>query len=141
MVCLTKVSTLVVSMAVAVGCHQVWQEQVVNLDLIEADADFERLLGGTDYGSYIAKSAKKGIKGAKVKGKAGKGAKGRKGKAGKGAKGYYGDDSFDDKGSKGGKSGEYDRKNNIFLRSIARTEDRTMSDRAPPSPGRRRSLP
>ena len=137
MVNFTKVSTLVVSMLVAASNAQLEVTQkahnnVVNLDILEADADFERLLGGTHYGSYSYKSAKyRGMKGAKGyygdddddgkgKGKAGKGAKGGyydydyygskgKGKAGKGAKGY-GDDDDDGKGKAGksAKGGYYD---------------------------------
>ena len=122
MVQLRKVSVLAVSMAAVVsGAFSEegreagsirGQEQVVNVDLIEADADFERLLGGTHYGSYPHYGGKSSKADRDVKG--GKGSKGYYGddddddgkgaKGGKGSKGYYGDDDDDDgKGAKGGK--------------------------------------
>eukprot|EP00535_Pseudo-nitzschia_heimii_P011929 CAMPEP_0197195938 /NCGR_PEP_ID=MMETSP1423-20130617/32086_1 /TAXON_ID=476441 /ORGANISM="Pseudo-nitzschia heimii, Strain UNC1101" /LENGTH=154 /DNA_ID=CAMNT_0042649701 /DNA_START=135 /DNA_END=599 /DNA_ORIENTATION=+ len=140
MVHFAKVLTLLVSVLVASSnaelegtqehSLQSSHEKVVNLDLLEADADFERLLGGTHYGSYSYKSAKtRGVKGAKGyygdddddgkgKGKAGKGSKygygyydydydyyyGSKGH--KGAKGY-GDDDDDGKGKAGKGSKKY----------------------------------
>merc|ERR1711937_1121090 len=98
MVNFTNISALLVSMLVTAGAStaenslQTSRENVVNLDLLEADADFERLLGGTHYGSYSYKSSKtRGMKG---------------------AKGYYGDDDDDGKGKgkagKGVKVGYYD---------------------------------
>ena len=134
MVHLSKVATLIVSLAVAVSGanmdRKASQDSFVNLDLIEADADFERLLGGTHYGSYSYNSDKtRGIKGAKSYGddggKGGKKAKSYdyydshdpkgskytyhedKGSKGKGAKGYNGDDDGKGKGGKKAKSYDY----------------------------------
>ena len=83
------------------GARPTSKENLVNLDLLEADADFERLLGSTHYTSYTYKSPK--TRGTKGKGKGsksfksdGKGSKSTK-PYGKGSKG---DDDGKGKGSK-----------------------------------------
>jgi len=118
MIQLRQVSILLVSIAIAVNSAfideaannnvaeaslSVEQENEINSDLIEADADFERLLGGTSFhyddyeGSYL-----RGIKGSKGEFYGAKGGKGSK-------VGYYGDDDDDSyygaKGGKGSKGG------------------------------------
>ena len=92
MVHISKVSAIVVASAIALsgshaqearrlGARPASQENLVNLDLLEADADFERLLGSTHYTSYsysYKSDKKRGTKGAKSTKPYGKGSKGAK---------------------------------------------------------------
>lgn len=131
MVHTSKVSAIIVASAIVLsgsnaqearrlGARPASQENLVNLDLLEADADFERLLGSTNYNSYGSYSYKKrGTKGAKATKPYGKGSKGDGYDDGKGSKGAkatkpYGKESKGDdgkgKGSKGSKkSYTYDK--------------------------------
>lgn len=97
MVHISKVSAIVVASAIALsgsnaqearrlGARPASQENLVNLDLLEADADFERLLGSTHYTSYSYDKTR-GTKGAKATKPYGKGSKGDDYDDGKGSKG------------------------------------------------------
>ncbi len=127
MVYISRVSAIVVASAIALsgsyaqqdrrlGARPTSQKNLVNLDLLEADADFERLLGSTHYTSYSYQRTSKGKgKGSKSDGKGSKAAK----PDGKGSKytkpdgkGSKGDDDGKGKGSdgKGAKYSDYEEK-------------------------------